>query len=303
MSLLYQHELRVRLSERRSRLYRATSGEFGNELLLFLRWIDEQPYLVALTKELDAIPITLDEWESQGGVTNRGISFPNDEAERAKICLAICRTGELRKWPRLVSNERMFADQFRDFVEVIVDPLVNYLHDRLEDGGSVLAVLERYKRRTEWFHQQKLHDKYTSDTARGEASLDNHLREYLVDQGIAYPFSQPRSPSGSADVVADLGGDDPLALEIKHSSRAPGRTTRTSARDSLKRSATRMTTCSRSGISWCSTCPPSCSCSTATPALGGHRRCESAIRPRFLSLCKQIPIGRPRVEIANWPGT
>jgi hypothetical protein len=39
------------------------------------------------------------------------------------------------------------------------------------------------------------------------------LREYLVDQGVAFPFSQAASPSGKADVVSM--GDEPLALEIK----------------------------------------------------------------------------------------
>jgi hypothetical protein len=44
VTLLYQHELRVRLSERRARLYKAASGPFENELTLFMRWIGEQPY-------------------------------------------------------------------------------------------------------------------------------------------------------------------------------------------------------------------------------------------------------------------
>jgi hypothetical protein len=35
------------------------------------------------------------------------------------------------------------------------------------------------------------------------------------DQGIDFPFSQPRSPSGEVDVAAALGSDDPLSLEVK----------------------------------------------------------------------------------------
>lgn len=216
MTMLYQHELRVRLSERRNRLYKSASGTFGNELALFMRWIDEQPYLRSLQSELETAPIELEPWEAAGGAQRqRGLQFPDDESQRAKLCLEICRTLDVRKWAWIASNERDFPSMHRDFVEVIVDPLINFLHDRLEDGGCVLGMLERYKRRTEWFHQKELHDAYIADTTRGEAALDAHLREYLVDQGVQYPFSQPRSPSGEVDIVAGLGGDDPLALEVK----------------------------------------------------------------------------------------
>ena len=40
-------------------------------------------------------------------------------------------------------------------------------------------------------------------------------RESLFDWGIDFPFSQPESPSGKADVVAWLGTNDPLVLEAK----------------------------------------------------------------------------------------
>ena len=39
MTLLYQHDLRVRLSERRARLYKTAGGPFENELALFI-WVD-----------------------------------------------------------------------------------------------------------------------------------------------------------------------------------------------------------------------------------------------------------------------
>ena len=215
MTLLYQHDLRVRLSERRARLYKTAGGPFENELALFMGWIVEQPYLAALVSELEATPITLEQWRADGGIGWQTLNFPDDEPQRAKLCLEIARSGNPLNIVHAVSTEKRFEDLYRDYVEVFIDPLVNFMHDQLEEGGSVLGVLERYKRRTEWFHQRRLHDAYVADTARGEANLDAHLREYLVDQGISYPFSQPRSPSGEADVVADLGGDDPLALEVK----------------------------------------------------------------------------------------
>lgn len=211
---LFEHELRVRLRERRGRLFRADHTIWPNEAGMMLGWMQREPYLRAMLAEIEAAPIDPKQWLVSGGLTAQQINYPDDERERAKVCLALLATKNfIQAGRQLAGSGRNLNDLTRAFVEGVVDPLVNYLEDRIEDGGSVLGVLERYKRRTEWFHQRELHERYHGDTARGEAALDAHLREYLVDQGISFPFSQPRSPSGEADVVAL--GDEPLALEIK----------------------------------------------------------------------------------------
>ena len=103
----------------------------------------------------------------------------------------------------------------RDFTEVVVDPLVNYLHDQIDDAGNVLYLIERFKLKAEWFTRNELYSLYQGDTSVGEARLDQELRATLFEGGVDYPFSQPSSPSGKADVVALLGSDDPLVLEVK----------------------------------------------------------------------------------------
>ena len=39
----------------------------------------------------------------------------------------------------------------------------------------------------------------------------------LIRQGIDYPFSQPESPSGKADVVALAEREEPLTFEVRAS--------------------------------------------------------------------------------------
>ena len=56
---------------------------------------------------------------------------------------------------------------------------------------------------------------YLDDTGLGEAHLDRVLREALFDGGLDFPFSQPDSPSGRADVVSLDDSEDPLVLEVK----------------------------------------------------------------------------------------
>lgn len=205
----FEHELRVQLRERRNRLYKADWRIWGNEAGLMLAWMRKEPYVAALVREVEAASIDPAQWQGASNI-RQTIDFPNDERERAKICLHLLKQKDPMALRIGTGN---YNEMATSFVETVIDPLVNYLEDQIEDGGSILGVLERYKRRSEWFHQADLHRRYHEDTAHGEAILDAHLREYLVDQGIAFPFSQPRSPSGEADLVAL--GDDPLALEIK----------------------------------------------------------------------------------------
>ena len=119
------------------------------------------------------------------------------------------------RWGRAFSSETNFDAKLRDLTEAVVDPFVNFLHDQIDDGGNILYLLERFKLKAEWFRREELYGLYQGDTSVGESSLDQELRASLFEGGVDYPFSQPSSPSGKADIVALLGSDDPLVLEVK----------------------------------------------------------------------------------------
>jgi hypothetical protein len=212
--VLLEHELRVRLHERRNRLYKTDWQTYKNELELMFKWLDKQPYLRALLAEVEAAEIDVDEWRAGGGLSHGGINFPDTEATRAKVCLHLARNANQQLFFE-ISKARSVSEGVRSFTEIVIDPLVAYLEDRIEEGSAILGVILRYQRWVEWFRRKELFDRYNADTRRGEAALDDHLREYLLANGIDFPFSQPESPSGKADVVAGLGTDDPLALEVK----------------------------------------------------------------------------------------
>jgi hypothetical protein len=67
----------------------------------------------------------------------------------------------------------------------------------------------------EWFEAERLRVEYANAGSHGEAVLDRDLRRFLFESGIDYPYSEPDSPHGRADVVAQLETDDPLVLEVK----------------------------------------------------------------------------------------
>jgi hypothetical protein len=209
------HDLRVKLHERRNRLYKSDYNKYDNELGFFLDWLDKYEYIRGIIGEIEAASLDFERWRDSGGVGHHGVSYPDTEIDRAKACLMVLREGDTRRYASTISDSTHFDEMLRDYTEAFVDPLVSYIEDLIEEGSEILSTLLRYKRRVEWFEAAELHALYEEDTRHGEDSLDRHLRRYLLDQGIDFPFSQPRSPSGEVDVAAALGSDDPLSLEVK----------------------------------------------------------------------------------------
>ena len=118
-------------------------------------------------------------------------------------------------WGQQFGGGNHFDDACNALTESVAGPVINYLHDQIDEDSNVVFILERFKRKTEWFTKDRLFRGYTEDTSTGEKQLDQALRQALFESGIDYPFSQPASPSGEADVVALLESDDPIVLEVK----------------------------------------------------------------------------------------
>lgn len=218
----FLHDLRVQLQEKRNRLYKADRHSYSYELIALNNFF-ETPTIQNIVNVLEAATDTsFEEWKKTS-IGWQNISFPRSEKERAKLCYLLSKECALSDDPATtalnyahnISSAKAYDDILAKFTEMFVDPIVNYIHDNLDNGGSLLYVLEKYKHKAEWFDKRYLFDLYKNDEARGEANLDKHMREYLHDQGIDYPFSSPQSPSGKADIVAGLGTLEPLVLENK----------------------------------------------------------------------------------------
>lgn len=220
--MFYLRNLRVRLQERKNRLYKTNYRTYDNELRFLMKFLNENPYTRCLLDVLDVrTAVDFEEWVTEQS-TLVYAQFPKSEEGRAKVCYGIlkqCSDDENRDgclgWAMSFSSEREYDSILRDFTEAVVDPLVNFLHDQIDDEGNVLYLIERFKLSAEWFRRKELYRIYREDTSVGEASLDQELRASLFEGGVDYPFSQPSSPSGEADIVALLGSGDPLVLEVK----------------------------------------------------------------------------------------
>ncbi len=219
--MYYQQNLRVQLQQRRNRLYKAVGEIYQNEARYFLDFINATPYFKSLTQELllKYPDIEWRAWKAQH-FDFQTFELPPNEIAAAKVCYGIiceCTESKTAAWDLglFIDSRSNIEQSIRAVTSVFVDPYIHYLNDMLDEGSNVLYLLEKYKRRVEWFHSQDLFDRTQADTSHSEEILDSDLREYLFDQGIDYPFSGPRSRSGKPDIVADTGEDKPLVLEIK----------------------------------------------------------------------------------------
>ena len=221
--MVYLRNLRIRLQERRHRLYKTDFRTYDTELRYFLQFLDGNTYIRSLLTTLDAnTSVDFEQWVTELSDMRREVPFPENEDGRAKVCYGILRrcvdnkySDNTLDWGHHFSSETRFDAMLRDLIKAVMDPLVDFLHDQIDDAGNVLYLIERFKLKAEWFRRSELYALYQGDTSVGEASLDQELRVSLFEGGINYPFSQPSSPSGKADIVALLGSDDPLVLEIK----------------------------------------------------------------------------------------
>lgn len=220
--MIYLRNLRVRLQERRNRLYKSGFRTYLAELRYLLQFLDDNPYTRSLLNALvESASVDFEHWVSQQR-SRRQMQFPISEEGRAKVCYGIiqeCVNSEegrgWLKWATAFSSEKQADAMLNDLTEAVVDPLINFLHDQIDDGGNVLYLIERFKIKAEWFRRENLYSLYQEQPSVGERNLEQELRSSLFDGGVDYPFSEPSSPSGKADIVALLGSDDPLVLEVK----------------------------------------------------------------------------------------
>lgn len=100
------------------------------------------------------------------------------------------------------------------FVEFFVEPLYDYLDEQMDDNKAILAFLQKYKRKCEWFHRQRLYELWENETQKGENILAQDLYEYLFDQGIEFVI-EPSSVSGEVDFIASQTSEQKLIADAK----------------------------------------------------------------------------------------
>ena len=97
----------------------------------------------------------------------------------------------------------------------MIQPLIDFLDERVGDQSSVLFILERYVRLVEWFDRGALHAAFEADRANGEEVYNLNLQRFLFQEGGYIRHAKVRSASGEADLIGDLDTDELLVCEGK----------------------------------------------------------------------------------------
>ena len=206
---LYTDRILKRLQQFTNYLYNANEHTYWHRLREFKHFCENTPSLAYSLAQLPKVPY---DWNKQW----RLVEWPLDDAAACAfrwdaIQQLVSCTSRI-EFNNLLWRIQSDSGALRIFAQEFVVPLSEYLAHQLESPGTMLYILLRYKRWAEWFEAEQLRWIYSDD---GEDGLDRDLRRFLFESGIDYPYSQPQSPGGRADIVAGLETDDPLVLEVK----------------------------------------------------------------------------------------
>lgn len=220
MDVEYLQSQRYKLQKRFRRLHSARPNAFRPALMYLWQFIRDHELFADIATELeakepeaeDAVRRIVEENEPLHGAT---------ETEAAAIGLGLLRycaqNDEEQAWRDIVIPYRAGsgADEWaRYFTEVLIEPLYEYLDEQVDDQGATLALLRRYKHRSEWFDRERLYHLWKDDTSKGEARLAGELYKYLYDQGLDFHI-EPKSASGRVDLIDIQRGDYRLLADAK----------------------------------------------------------------------------------------
>jgi len=222
MRFPYLKAARVKLQERKNACIRAdykSAEQFSRHFLNFIR---TDPVIRSITAELSVVAQQkFSDIEQLVDAPNRCLRLPDTEDDCAAYYLRALEVfaDPSSQFPEFsmvfYSSGGGFQDMCNDFFGQVLVPLYSYIDERIDDGDLMLYTLSRYQRECIWFEAAlltKLAEE--ADSRKVEEVLDKHLRTWLFKDGIDYPFSTPKSPSGRADVIV-WQGEEPLAIEVK----------------------------------------------------------------------------------------
>ena len=213
-------DLRFRLQRRVRRL--ASSGGPHYHAALSQLWLFCQGNvtLAALLDELEQEFPEVEEAAIKITETRQAASGTTYRADAA-LCLAVIRRCLEYETPQgsidlevFIGGHGNFDDAAEAFHERYVEPLFEYVDERIDESRLTLALLLRYRTRCELFHRDRLRLACEEDPQRGEDRLTRDLFEYLFTAGREIQW-EPRSASGRVDLIESQSGEDRLVAEAK----------------------------------------------------------------------------------------
>lgn len=221
MNTEYIQNLRYKLQRRTRRVLSSDYVIYHSALRQYWKFLNENvvfsSILNTLTCRLDLVKNDVDEIINHNG---KNITIDNEEQQILVSCLLIqeCVKQNIESIEAKIAQSYTLGSHLNGLVEffgkLFVEPLYEYLDEQLDDKGTILSLLRRYKHKCEWFQRDNLLRLWQDNTQKGEKLLASNLYEYLHDQGLDFKI-EPSSISGEVDLIADQHSDDPLIADVK----------------------------------------------------------------------------------------
>lgn len=213
----YVQHLRYKLQKRVRRLNSVDWQLFQPMLKQFWAFFESYPTFTGIVEELlSREPQSKDDADS---ILEESAGLVGDtEQENAAIAYRVLRKlAEAQRIETPLNNigmaygagpkMSMGLDLIRD---LFLESFYEYVDEHLDDQRAMLALLRRYKHRSEWFYRNEL----IEQAELGERNLALNLYSYLYDQGVDFNI-QPWSASGEVDLIAAQESNDPLIADAK----------------------------------------------------------------------------------------
>ena len=216
MDPLFVQHMRYKLQKRMSRLNSVPFTVFDMTLRQFWRFFDGHPTYLGVAEELMA---RFPEIQQDVGRILAGEALHGEtEEEAAALGYAVLRRiaedDAVSTLNLAYSGARSVEERLEVNRQVLLDPFYEYLDEQLDDQRAMLALLMRYKHRSEWFHRDHLYELMSKTPRRAEANLALDLYSFLYDQGIDFTI-EPSSITGEVDMIAAQDPSDPVVLDAK----------------------------------------------------------------------------------------
>jgi hypothetical protein len=225
VNALIVQNLRHKLQKRVGRFNSVDESDtFYSKLAQFWRFFDHQPTFVGIVQALLAQFPNID--EDVDRIFDGKFVWGKTEEQAAAIGYSVLHRLVYQEYGVLphqlkvsVATELHRPSLVQGILELFLEPFCNYVDEQLDDQRVMLALLKRYKHRSEWFHRERLwelSEKQDKSAKRNEVErrLAVDLYSYLYDQGIDFHI-EPSSMPGAIDLIAAQGTNDPLLLDVK----------------------------------------------------------------------------------------
>ncbi len=154
------------------------------------------------------------------------ISLGKDEEESAAIGYSMIKKCVSESISEIdeAANERKVGELFgtitpdndgiKVFKRLFIYPLYLYISERITESQFMIAILNKYKQKCEWFKKEYLFSLYKKYQVKAESILFLDSYEYLHDQGVDF-FLEPKSTSGKVDLIAIQSSNSRVMVEAK----------------------------------------------------------------------------------------